>query len=187
MAIIEIIAPQQSWPAEFKAIANKLSKLLGHKALRIDHIGSTAVPLLPAKDVIDIQITVADLTDDSVKTLLSEAGFDDRQVNNRDNLTGYDEHSPELDKLFFSQQPNSRRCHIHVRELGRINQRYALVFRDFLRADATTRIAYGQLKQELAARFSDDANAYYAIKDPYMDTVYRAACLWAEQAGWHGE
>ncbi len=59
--MVEIIPYHESWPAEFQALAVILRQGLGALALRIDHIGSTAVPGLPAKDVIDMQITVAAL------------------------------------------------------------------------------------------------------------------------------
>jgi len=73
---------------------------------------------------------------------------------------------------------------IHIREQGRINQRYALLFRDFLRYDSVVRDAYAAVKKELAKRFSSDRDAYYAIKDPYMDTIYQAAKLWAKLSDW---
>src|SRR4051794_4003824 len=57
----EIVAPSSGWPAEFAEIATALRSALGGLALRIDHIGSTAVPGLAAKDVVDIQVTVAAL------------------------------------------------------------------------------------------------------------------------------
>ena len=56
--MVEIIPYKVSWPAEFQEIAAPLRHALGSLALRIDHIGSTSVPALPAKDVIDLQITV---------------------------------------------------------------------------------------------------------------------------------
>ena len=71
-----------------------------------------------------------------------------------------------------------------MREEGRLNQLYPLLFRDFLRADEPTRLAYEDIKRELARRFADDVEAYYAIKDPYMDTVYRAALMWKEATAW---
>ena len=65
-----------------------------------------------------------------------------------------------------------------------MNQEYALLFRDYLRAETSVRDAYGAIKKELADRFGDDVDAYYAIKDPHMDTVYHAAKLWAKLEHW---
>ena len=61
MARAEIVSPSASWPAEFREIGMAVRKALGALALRIDHIGSTSVPGLAAKDVIDVQVTVAAL------------------------------------------------------------------------------------------------------------------------------
>lgn len=60
---VTIIPYQPHWPAEFQHIGTDLRRVLGKTAVPIDHIGSTSVPQLPAKDIIDIQITVADLED----------------------------------------------------------------------------------------------------------------------------
>src|SRR5512137_3047985 len=71
---VEIIPYQDRWPAEFQAIASDLRRALGPLALRIDHIGSTSVPGLAAKDVIDIQITVAAL-DRRVLSAMTDLGY----------------------------------------------------------------------------------------------------------------
>jgi len=72
--MVEIIPFQSSWPAEFRLIASRLRQGLGDLALRIDHIGSTSVPNLAAKDVIDIQITVASLSQELLQAM-SDLGY----------------------------------------------------------------------------------------------------------------
>lgn len=186
MARIDIVEPSRGWPLEYASIEQRLRAALGGLALRIDHIGSTAVPDLPAKDVIDIQVTVKDLADPGIVAKLSGAGFVHKPDIDSDNLVGVEAGSRDLKKLYFQDKPDTRPAHIHVREDGRQNQQYPLLFRDFLIADNMVRSAYALVKQELAARFPDDATAYYAIKDPYMDTIYRAACLWGREVGWSG-
>ena len=128
----------------------------------IHHIGSTTVPGLAAKDIVDIQITVDDL--DRVQTaLFAASGF--RHIPNRI------DHTPEgrslavedLTKLLFKfDHPAS---HVHVRERGRFNQRYALLCRDYLRAHPDASAAYGKVKFELAHRFPGDSKSYYVVKD----------------------
>ncbi|WP_440216871.1 GrpB family protein [Chromobacterium piscinae] len=71
---VTIIPHQARWTNEFEAVAARLGAALGSLALRIDHIGSTSVPGLAAKDVIDVQITVAEL-DENVLRSLGDAGF----------------------------------------------------------------------------------------------------------------
>jgi GrpB-like predicted nucleotidyltransferase (UPF0157 family) len=156
--------------------------VLGDAVISIDHIGSTAVSGLPAKDIIDIQITVSDLNAPVYFSRLIDAGFKSRADIVADSLVGVDDDSVELAKRYFQQQPGGRKANIHIREAGRLNQQYPLIFRDYLRADSTTRLAYAAIKQQLAERLGNDAEAYYAIKDPYMDSIYQAAKLWDKLA-----
>lgn len=165
-------------------LAGAIRGAVGDGALRIDHIGSTAVPGLVAKDTIDIQITVEDLECPAVVKGLIGLGYLFKERIDRDLLVGTPRESPELRKFFFREKPGDRLTNVHVRELGRLNQRYALLFRDYLRAFSPVRKAYGQVKHELARRFPEDEDAYYAIKDPYMDTVFFAAEAWAKEVGW---
>lgn len=177
-ADIAVVAANPAWPDEFAAIAAHLQRVLGSLALSIDHIGSTAVPGLAAKDVIDIQITVADLTDTTAVLRLVEAGYNHRPQIQADELTGFDGDPAQLAKQFFREIPGTRRANLHLREQGRLNQNYPLLMRDFLRAKSDIRDAYAQFKKELANRFANDLDAYISVKDPYMDLLYRSACLW---------
>ncbi|MEM7016291.1 MAG: GrpB family protein [Pseudomonadota bacterium] len=183
MATIEIVNYQERWPTEFESIAVAMRAALGSNVVRIDHIGSTSVPGLSAKDIIDIQISVSDLDNKDALLPLEKLGYP-RPKHNNDVLVGLEDDSPELQKLFLKEPAGQRRTNIHVREVGRLNQAYPLLFRDYLRADSRIREAYQMIKIELAARFPEDIDAYYAIKDPYMDTVYQAALLWAKQNDW---
>jgi dephospho-CoA kinase len=187
MPSIEIVPANPSWPNEFELISQTILNSAGHLLVKIDHIGSTAVPSLPAKDVIDIQITVPTLPAEDLKQALVKLGYEHSEQISSDNLVGYNEGDPELAKIYFHEQRGARKAHIHVREQGRLNQNYPLVFRDFLRQDAQSRQAYAAVKIELAKQFPNDANRYYAIKDPYMDTLYKAATLWAQLTGWKQE
>jgi GrpB-like predicted nucleotidyltransferase (UPF0157 family) len=90
----------------------------------------------------------------------------------------------EWRKLFFRGPEDERRINLHVREAGRANQRYALLFRDYLRADDLARGAYAQVKQALAELHPGDMDAYYAVKDPVCDIIIAAANRWAEQTGY---
>jgi len=181
---ITIVEYRSVWEEEFGILANSIRSVIGHSALRVDHIGSTSIPGLAAKDVIDVQITVDRLDDDKCVSLLSKAGFFNRADDKNDLLIGVDNSSIELKKTFLREQTGKRRANIHIRELGRINQIYPLLFRDYVRSDDVIKDAYEAIKRELASRFPNDANAYYSIKDPYMDTVFRGAQLWSETVQW---
>ena len=71
--MIEIVSPDPAWPSEFQTIGRRLRAALGDAAVRIDHIGSTAVAGLAAKDIIDVQVTVASL--ENLAPLFTVAGF----------------------------------------------------------------------------------------------------------------
>jgi GrpB-like predicted nucleotidyltransferase (UPF0157 family) len=71
-----------------------------------------------------------------------------------------------------------------MREEGRLNQRYALLFRDYLRASPTVRVAYGIIKERLATVFPESIDGYLYIKDPVMDLMFAAAESWASTCRW---
>jgi GrpB-like predicted nucleotidyltransferase (UPF0157 family) len=180
---IEIVPYRNRWPAEFSNIAARLRAGLGDLALRIDHIGSTSVPGLAAKDVIDIQITVAAL-DPRAEAAMRALGYDRSPVIAGDHRPP-DAEGPDADwdKWFFVAPAKQRRTHTHMRALGRPNQRYALLFRDFLRAHPKTAEAYARLKRLLAENLADP-DAYPDVKDPAVDLIYFAAEDWAVQSRW---
>jgi GrpB-like predicted nucleotidyltransferase (UPF0157 family) len=184
---VTIVEHKTTWRGEFEAIAADLAAVLRSQALRIDHIGSTAVPGLAAKDIIDVQVTVPRL-DGAVSDLLLAAGFGThKSVQRQDHLPpGFEPHASDWAKQFFMQRPGERRCNIHVRQAGKPNQRYALLVRDFLRAESRTAQAYGQLKLRLAAGLADP-DRYPEVKDPVADIIYLAAERWAHANSWNPE
>jgi GrpB-like predicted nucleotidyltransferase (UPF0157 family) len=177
---VAITTYRESWPAEFARLAAGLRADFGDRALRIDHIGSTAVPGLPAKDVIDVQVTVARLADvpAALAGLQARPGFDDHPP------PGFAGDPAELAKRFFRARAPQRAANVHVREAGRLNQRYALLFRDYLRATPDAAAAYAAVKRTLAAHFGDDVDTYSDVKDPVVDVVMAGAEAWARATGW---
>jgi GrpB-like predicted nucleotidyltransferase (UPF0157 family) len=182
---VVVTAYQPHWASDFKQIARRIRELVGDAAIRIDHIGSTAVPGLGAKDIIDIQIAVADIHKTSRLTgPLHAAGFRQGMTIQYDEFHGKAETDPELQKLYMREPEGERRAHIHVRELGRFNQRYALLFRDYLRASGAVRHEYELLKHRAARLFPDSIEGYLAFKEPVLHIIYESASLWAEKVGW---
>jgi len=182
---VVVTAYQFRWASDFTQIARRIRELVGDAAIRIDHIGSTAVPGLGAKDIIDIQITVADMDRASgLTSLLNAAGFRQGTTFQYDEFHGKAETDPDLRKLYMREPEGERRAHIHVRELGRFNQRYALLFRDYLRASEAVRDEYELLKHRAARLFPDSIEGYLFLKEPVFHIIYEAASLWAERVGW---
>jgi GrpB-like predicted nucleotidyltransferase (UPF0157 family) len=181
--MISIVPHRATWSVEFDGIAASIQAGTGEVALRIDHIGSTSVPYLCAKDVIDVQVTVAKL-DGGVAERLRQLGFVQRGDIEGDHVPpGYGGPESDWAKLFFVQPSDQRRINVHVRQSGRPNQRYALLFRDYLIAHPRAAAAYGELKQRLAGSLVTE-DAYADVKDPAVDLIYFAAEEWASHSQW---
>ena len=183
--MVTIVEPNPRWPGEFDRIAAEIRAAASEHLDRVDHIGSTAVPGLVAKDVIDVQVTVSDW--DAVGATLARLAHDRWTVRpdlGRDHAVPGFPDDPDLwIKGYASERPGGRATHVHVRVAGRPNQRYALLFRDYLRAHSDAAAAYGELKRRLAPIAPDSAK-YAETKDPACDLIYLAAEAWASQVGW---
>jgi GrpB-like predicted nucleotidyltransferase (UPF0157 family) len=170
---IEIVTYDAVWPGLFRREAARLREVLGSVALRIDHIGSTAVPGLAAKPVIDIQIAVASFEPlDAFRAPLEALGYLFR-ADNDDRM-----------KRYFREPPATRRTHLHVRRHGSWSEQFALLFRDYLRTHAEAAARYAALKRELAAACRDDRQGYTAAKEPFIWAAMRDADAWAQATGW---
>jgi GrpB-like predicted nucleotidyltransferase (UPF0157 family) len=176
---VAIVPYREAWPAEFRELATGLRAALGEGALRIDHIGSTAVPGLAAKDVIDVQVTVTELAavPAEIAGLEARGGFVDHAP------PGFAGDAAELAKRFFRRRAPKRDANVHVREAGRLNQRYALLCRDYLRASPAAAAAYAAAKRALAAHLAD-VDTYADVKDPVVDLLMAGAEAWADATGW---
>jgi dephospho-CoA kinase len=170
-----------TWPAQAERALARVRMVSGERALRVDHIGSTAVPGLPAKDILDLQLTVPTLDDaDALKDALAGAGFpraagewgDDPQ-----------DGSADWPKRFHYSGDPARPVNLHVRSLETGAWRLALLFRDWLRANAGEREAYAEVKTELARRH-DTTDTYADEKQAWVNDGFRRAAAWAEATAW---
>lgn len=178
---IEIVEADPAWTAEFARLKAQWLPLAPPGAV-FHHIGSTAVTAMPAKDVIDMQLTVPCLADVDVAAF-EDAGLRLSQATADHCPAGLTLEPAELAKLLFKPRAG-RAVNLHVREQHRFNQRYALLCRDYLRTHGVAARAYGVIKQRLARFFPDDEEAYYDIKDPVFDLIVEAAGEWARATGW---
>jgi GrpB-like predicted nucleotidyltransferase (UPF0157 family) len=169
---LEVVAYDPSWPGRYRRWRDRLAGQLSGTALRIEHVGSTAVPGLPAKATIDIQVSVADLDDESrFVPQIEQAGV---QLRSRD----------ALHRFFrpFAGQP--RDVHVHVCQAGSDWEREHLLFRDYLRSHPDARHAYAQVKWEAAAVWSDDRIAYTEAKTGVILDLLDTAQAWASANFW---
>jgi GrpB-like predicted nucleotidyltransferase (UPF0157 family) len=170
---VEIVAYDPAWTARFAELGRDLRAGLGEVALRIDHIGSTSVPGLAAKPIVDIQVSVADFEPLAAYRLpLERLGY----VYRADN--------PERTKRYFREPPGRRRTHVHVRRAGSFSEQWALLFRDYLRADPDAAVEYEAVKRRLAIRYRVVRWAYVDAQVPFLWEYIRRADDWAQARGW---
>jgi GrpB-like predicted nucleotidyltransferase (UPF0157 family) len=158
-----------AWPGSFDAEAERIGGALGSAAVRIDHVGSTAVPGLAAKPVIDIQVSLRVLHPLEPHLLpLIALGY--RHVSHPDDATYPFLHRP-------AQWPHSH--HIHLCSAGGAEERRHLAFRDFLREHPEEAAAYADEKRRLALRFSasgfESRNAYAEAKSLFIEPLIERA------------
>lgn len=169
---LEVVAYDPSWPGRYQSWRDRLAGQLADTALRIEHVGSTAVPGLPAKPTIDVQVSVADLDDEPrYVPQIEQAGV---QLRSRD----------ALHRFFrpFAGQP--REVHVHVCQAGSDWEREHLLFRDYLRSHPEAKDAYAQVKWEAAAVWWDDRIAYTDAKTGVILDLLDAAQAWASANSW---
>ncbi len=175
-----------SWGPRGIALAERLRSMLAPLALRVDHIGSTAIPGMAAKPVFDLQVSVEDLdrAAHAFERPLADRGFL-RLPYERDHVpAGYDDDPTRWAKrIWVRRGPAEEDVNLHVRLRGAPNERLALLFRDWFRAHPEAVPAYARFKQVLAHSVVD-ADAYTAVKDPVVDLVIAVAESWATATGW---
>lgn len=170
---IEVVDYDPAWPVLFAEIGAAVRAALGEVALRIDHIGSTAVPGLAAKPIVDVQISVASFEPlAAFKDPLERLGYVFRANN------------PELTKRYFREPPGTRRTHIHVRRAGSFSEQFPLLLRDYLRSHSVEAAEFATVKRRLAAQFPFDPARYTDAKNPYVWALIRQADEWAQSLGW---
>ncbi len=169
---IEVVPYDERWPALFAQWRDKLLSALHDAAPRIDHIGSTAVPGLAAKAVIDIQVGVRDIEDEPSYVPAIEA----LGVALRLREPGH--------RFFRPSGDRPRTVQIHVYQAGSTEERDHLLFRDFLRADPQAREAYARMKREVALRYRDDRIAYNEAKTAFILDQMERAAAWALRTTW---
>jgi GrpB-like predicted nucleotidyltransferase (UPF0157 family) len=170
---VEVVDYDPSWPEKFETWRTRLAASLGATAVRIEHVGSTSVPGLAAKPIVDIQVSVPNVTVEAAYAPSIEAlGV---ALRSRD-----DEH-----RYFRPAGDAPRDVQIHVCEAGSQWERLHLLFRDYLRSHAAAAREYGDMKRKVAVRYRDDRIAYNEAKTDFIRDQLERAEEWARVTGWH--
>lgn len=181
-------APQAEWAAQAGRLASRIMAAAPDHILAVDHIGSTAVPGLAAKDVIDLQVTVADLAAaDTIAPQLAAAGFPAVPGAGFDTPKPADPDPSRWQKRFHANADPCRAVNVHVRPAGSPGWRYALLFRDWLRSDPQAAALYGDHKRALTEQFAGTrgTHAYAEAKEPWFTEIaWPRMDGWAARTGW---
>jgi GrpB-like predicted nucleotidyltransferase (UPF0157 family) len=156
---VRVVPPDPTWPAAYAAEAARLAAALGDVVVRLHHVGSTSVPGLAAKPIVDVLLEAADLDTLDARApalgalgyeALGEFGIPGRRYFRRDDAAGVRTHQ------------------VHAFAAGSPQVDRHLAFRDHLIAHPDVARAYGELKAALAARHPDDLGAYMDGKDAFV-------------------
>ncbi|MCA9874428.1 MAG: GrpB family protein [Anaerolineales bacterium] len=169
--LIEICPYDPAWAKEFAAEAERLTAVFGPQLAALHHIGSTAVPGLPAKPILDIMPVVHDITAvDALNPQMAGLGYIAKGENG---VAG---------RRYFRKGSDAHHTHhVHVYQAGNPEIARHLDFRDYLRAHPEEAAAYGRLKTALAAQFRTDPPAYTSAKTAFVEAVLQKAAVWRQQ------
>jgi GrpB-like predicted nucleotidyltransferase (UPF0157 family) len=154
------------WPAVYEVEKELIVGVIGDKLVKVEHVGSTAVPDLGAKPIIDIMVGINRLSDakeciEPLKGIGYE--YDPR----------YEVELPE--RRYFQKGQSSNHYHLHMVEVTSDFWERHLLFRDFLRTHPETGLQYQKLKQELAARYRTERETYTESKTSFIESVVARA------------
>ena len=161
MASVRLVAYDPLWPEEFRAEADRITRACDDLEIRLEHVGSTAIPGLSAKPIIDIAAGVPPRIDRvPYIQALKELGYTHKGAYG---IRGRD--------YFTRGRPHSH--HVHMLSWSSAVWRDTLRFRDHLRANAGAMLEYEILKRQLAITYADDRRRYQSEKGPFIQAVLR--------------
>ncbi len=184
--LTSLSAPDLGWADAGARVVARLAAALPGKGVRVDHVGSTSVHGLLAKDVLDVQVGVLRLADADTPAFgagLRRAGYLLVPGHDQDDPHPRDSASAPWQKRFYGGCDPARIVHVHVREIGSAGWEFALAFRDWLRSNPDERDEYAALKRDLAARHAATRD-YTAAKEPWFDAAYLRVQAWRREVRW---
>jgi GrpB-like predicted nucleotidyltransferase (UPF0157 family) len=157
---VVVVPYDPAWPATFAALRDRIAPVLGELAAGIEHVGSTAVPGLAAKPIIDVDVVIRHADDlSAVAARLATLGYMDLGD------LGI------IGREAFRATAELPRHHLYVCAAGDVTLQAHLTLRDALRRDTELALAYAALKRDLAERFPDDRDAYSEGKSAFVTAV----------------
>jgi GrpB-like predicted nucleotidyltransferase (UPF0157 family) len=167
---VEVVPYDPDWPHLFRMEADRITAILGEEVVAIHHIGSTAIPNIRAKPIIDVLVEVQDIEKiDDFNEEMIERGY---RPQGEFGIPGR--------RFFIKGDAAARTHHVHVFQTSHPRIERYLNFRDYMTAHPGEARAYSRLKEELARRFPADIEGYMAGKDGFIKEVEGRARDWAE-------
>ena len=171
MRKVEVVSYNPDWPAMFDKEAGNIRPVLGAELVRLHHMGSTSVPGLAAKPIIEILAEVEDIHRlDRLNELMIAAGY-----------TPKGEYGIAGRRYFYKGTDETHYFHIHAFEQGHTEVTRYLLFRDYLRSHPGAAQQYADLKRSLAKQFPCDVEGYTDAKDPFIKDVDLKAARWSRE------
>ncbi len=173
MREVVVVLPDRGWREAFEAEAARLRSILGENLVEIHHIGSTAIPGIAAKPIVDILPVVREIERvDALHEALAAAGY---RAWGEFGLPG---------RRYFTREENGKRTHnVHIYAVGNPEITRHLAFRDYMNAHPEEARAYGRLKEKLAREFPTDFEAYMDGKHAFVQERERRALAWKRETG----
>ncbi|WP_026675225.1 GrpB family protein [Alkalihalobacterium bogoriense] len=171
MRRLEIVQYDIGWPDKYKVESEKLKEIFGEELVNINHIGSTSIPEMVAKPIIDMLIEVQDINKiDYFNHRMIEHGYLPRGENG---IKGR--------RYFIKESKVKRTFHIHIYQAGAKELSEHLAFRDFLIENKVEREKYKALKQSLLQEYGEDVKGYQERKAPLVKVLTEKALKWANE------
>lgn len=168
MRVIEVVPYSSKWKEEYNKESQKLINIFGEEVISIHHIGSTSIPGIYAKPVIDILIEVREIEIiDRFNSAMESIGYIAKGENG---IEG---------RRYFFKGLYDRTHHVHIFQSGSEEISRHLNFRDYMIAHPEEAKQYGELKKQLAERFKYDIEGYCDGKDAFIKEIDRKALEWA--------
>ncbi len=167
---VKVVPHNPNWPNLFRAEADRIAAVLGQEVIAIHHIGSTAIPGIKAKPVLDFLIEVRDIDQiDDFNAEMIKLGY---QPRGEYGIPG---------RRYFSKKTSSTSTHhLHTFQSGNPEVERHLNFRDYMRAHPEDAQTYSRLKEELARKFPEDIEGYIEGKGGFIKEIDKKAKIWQD-------
>lgn len=168
---VKLVPHNSKWEELFEKEKQLFKKTFGDTILAIEHIGSTAIPGISAKPIIDINIGVESLdVAQSMKEKFEKLGYEHRPF-----VPGKTKDDLKWQELYVKGPEEKRTHYVHVTILGNNYWKNDLLFRDFLRKNSERAKQYAELKEQLAEKYADNRETYTKNKEQFISETLEMA------------